>query len=240
MFRREDDDLALVADAEGMHGLGEIAPQDHPDSLALEQRPHDQRLGLVTAAAYLHETGSRVRFARRSPGEGDDAGPSCHIEHASIPSALNMLEWWKDLIRPIRLVDSRFGNLRYLRDARFWEGRAAFAPTGTEVEVLISGHSSGPTEQQRIFFSELQERYNSLWAELHRTLAIEAQRVHIDTRTLVLACIDVPQAGSDGSDAEWALSYETQPPSWHFTVQMRTDNRTPPAHETRSWYPSEL
>jgi hypothetical protein len=36
-----------------------------------------------------------------------------------------MLEWWKDLVRPIRRTDSKFGELRYLRDARFWEAMPA-------------------------------------------------------------------------------------------------------------------
>ncbi len=132
-----------------------------------------------------------------------------------------MLEWWKDLIRPIRMVDPRFGNLRYLRDAGFWEGRAVFVPTGTDVEVLIAGHSSGPTDEQRVFFDELQGRYNSLWAELRKTLEIEARRVEIDAVKFVLVCVDVPPAGVDRSDGEWALSYQTDPPSWHFTVRMR-------------------
>ena len=111
------------------------------------------------------------------------------------------------LIRPIRMVDPRFGNLRYLRDAGFWEGRAVFVPTGTDVEVLIAGHSSGPTDEQRIFFDELQGRYNSLWAELCKTLEIEARRVEIDAVKFVLVCVDVPPAGVDRSDGEWALSY---------------------------------
>lgn len=133
----------------------------------------------------------------------------------------DMLEWWKDLIRPIRIKDSRFGNLRYLRDARFWEGQAAFVPTHTVVEVLISGEPSGPTEQQRVFFDELEQRYNSLWPEVRKRLETEAQRAQIDgAREFILVCVDLPPAGSIGSDPEWALSYETDPRSWHFTVRM--------------------
>lgn len=133
----------------------------------------------------------------------------------------DMFEWWKDLIRPIRIKDSRFGNLRYLRDARFWEGQAAFVPTHTVVEVLISGEPSGPTEQQRVFFNELEQRYNSLWPEVRKRLETEAQRAQIDgAREFILVCVDFPPAGSIGSDPEWALSYETDPRSWHFTVRM--------------------
>jgi hypothetical protein len=48
----------------------------------------------------------------------------------------------------------------------------------------------------------------------------EARRVEIERREFVLVCVDLPVA-SDGADCEWALSYETRPPSWHFTVQMK-------------------
>jgi hypothetical protein len=46
-----------------------------------------------------------------------------------------MFEWWKDLVRPIRTTDPQFGKLRYLRDARFWEGQAVLSPIAAEVEV---------------------------------------------------------------------------------------------------------
>jgi hypothetical protein len=59
-----------------------------------------------------------------------------------------MLEWWKDLVRPIRTTDPQFGKLRYLRDARFWEGRATFSPIAAEIEVLIPGEPSGPADKQ--------------------------------------------------------------------------------------------
>ena len=87
-----------------------------------------------------------------------------------------MFEWWKDLVRSVRTTDPQFGNLRYLRDARFREGHAAFSPIAAEVEVLIPGEPSGPADKQRAFFNEIQTRSDSLWPEILRVLETEARR----------------------------------------------------------------
>lgn len=138
-----------------------------------------------------------------------------------------MFEWWKDLVRPIRKTDPQFGKIRYLRDARFWEGHAAFSPIAAEVEVLIPGEPSGPADEQRAFFDDIQKRYDLLWPDVLKVLDTEALRVESDGREFVLVCVDLP-APSGGGDCEWALSYETKPPSWHFTVQMK------------GWMPAEV
>lgn len=132
-----------------------------------------------------------------------------------------MLEWLKDLVRPIRITDPRFGQLRYLRAARFWEGRVAFPPIANDVEILIDGEPSGPMPQQRAFFDELQTRYESLWPELQAILATEARRLEIDVQDFVLVCLTLPAPSGSGLETEWDLSYETNPRSWHFMVQMR-------------------
>jgi hypothetical protein len=138
-----------------------------------------------------------------------------------------MFEWWTDLVRPIRKTDAQFGRLRYLRDARFWEGRAFFLPTAAEVEVLIPGQLSGPANEQRAFFNEIQTRYDALWPEILKKLETEAHRLEINRREFIVVCVDLPAPGDD-ADREWALSYETKPPSWHFTVHMK------------AWVPAEI
>ena len=130
-----------------------------------------------------------------------------------------MFEWWKDLIRPIRISDSRFGDLRYLRDARFWEGKSPFAPLDREVEVLIDGDANGPTDRQRVFFDEIESRYDALWPAIEGKLEVEARNLElandVEFSLVGLQVPDVP-----GDQAEWDLSYETVPPSWHFTVTV--------------------
>ena len=130
-----------------------------------------------------------------------------------------MLEWWKDLFRPIRVSDRRFGQLRFLRDARFWEGRAAFRPTHGQVEVLIHGSRSGPTDAQRSFFDEVERRYTELWPAVLASLGDESKRVELVASEFELVCVDIPE--TPGPTVEWQLSYETHPRSWHFTVTMQ-------------------
>jgi hypothetical protein len=130
-----------------------------------------------------------------------------------------MLDWWKDLFLPVRATDSRFGPLRYLRDARFWEARVHFSPVDGDVEVLIHGSRSGPTDQQRSFFAEAERRYPIVWPAIHEHLLDEAKRGHANASEFHLVCVDVPEDPSPV--AEWRLSYETSPPTWHFTVTMQ-------------------
>ena len=130
-----------------------------------------------------------------------------------------MFKWFKGA-RPLRMVDPRFGDLRYQRDAQFWEGRAEFAPLRAPVEVLIDGPDTGPTEGQRAFLDELERRYDAMWPDVRERLAHAAQRVHADSSTLVLVAISIPRGGVDRAGEEWNLSYETRPSSWHCTVHM--------------------
>ena len=60
--------LSLVADAERVHRLGEIAPQHHTDALALEETAHHQGFTLVATAPYLGECGGGRRAAGATVG----------------------------------------------------------------------------------------------------------------------------------------------------------------------------
>jgi hypothetical protein len=129
-----------------------------------------------------------------------------------------MLEQIRDIFQPIRKTDPRFGDLRYQRAARFWEGRSPFRPLGHEVEVLISGASTGPTEPQRAFYGEVEARYPSLWPRLQESLVSEAQRVSAPTSDFKLVAVDIPEVPSE--HASWELSYESAGRSWHFTLSL--------------------
>ena len=131
-----------------------------------------------------------------------------------------MLEWLKDLVRPIRLEDPGFGPVRHFRDAKFWEGKTPFPPLGREVEVLIHGPEAGPSDAQRVFYKEVQDRYAALWPELERMLKAEAMEIEESHRArFCLLSVNVPAA--PGQAVEWELSYETEPPSWHYTVTLQ-------------------
>ena len=53
----EDDDLALVAHAERVHGLRQVAPEHDRNAFALEDALDHERFGLVSTATHLDETG---------------------------------------------------------------------------------------------------------------------------------------------------------------------------------------
>ena len=129
-----------------------------------------------------------------------------------------MLAWLNDLLRPIRKRDSRFGDLRYFRSGEFWEGKVAFQPTGSVVEVLISGTAMAPTDEQRSFFAEVERRYDELLPAI-REILLEARRPTTpDDAQFELICVDIP--ATPGSHVEWELSYQTRPKSWNFTVTL--------------------
>ena len=65
-----------------MHGLGEVAPQDDSDALALQKRAHHERFGLVTPAHFF-EARDRFRFSGRSLAKWNDPGSPCHDDDAS-------------------------------------------------------------------------------------------------------------------------------------------------------------
>ncbi len=132
-----------------------------------------------------------------------------------------MFEFWKDLFRPIRKQDPRFGPLRYLRDARMWEGNRHFAPVGHEVGVVIFGEASGPTDRQCAFFDELAARYGGLWPAIRERLDAAARDYGLEGATQFrFDGLSIPE--QPGDTADWDLSYETEPPSrFYFNVLFK-------------------
>jgi hypothetical protein len=74
----------------------------------------------------------------------------------------------------------------YLSDARFWEGKASFRPIDRDVEVLILCDATGPRDEQRTFFDNLEARYDSLWPAIKERLDTEARRVGVLTNKFEL------------------------------------------------------
>ena len=109
-----------------------------------------------------------------------------------------MRDWWKDLFRPIRVTDARFGRLRFLRDARFWEGQSALLlAVGGDVEVLICGIFGGrpPTDQQRSFFAEVERRLIPRYGLPSKHACLDEARTGAGGRLASCAAgvVDVPE-----------------------------------------------
>jgi hypothetical protein len=125
-------------------------------------------------------------------------------------------------IRPLRIVDAVFGSLRFQR-VGFWEGRVTFAPTQSEVEVLLDGNRSGPTEAQRLFFTELSARFRGILPTLVKTMREELASYQGPPRqgqaeSFSLVCIGLPADVSASSSCE--LSFEDAA-GFHYTVPVR-------------------
>ena len=133
-----------------------------------------------------------------------------------------MIDWLKDLVRPIRRTDPQFGRMRYLRDTCTWEGWTSFAPTGGQVEVLLSGDRTGPSEQQRQFVRTLETRYASIFPAVRSSL-IEAVGPEAGISGLpvefTLVAIDLPAELTDATT--WELCYETEPKARFLAVEMK-------------------
>lgn len=62
--------------------------------------------------------------------------------------------------KPVILNDGCFGAFRFEelkdRSRNYFEGKGHFAPTNSEIEYLIEADKNGPTDEQKIFYQELQ------------------------------------------------------------------------------------
>jgi GT2 family glycosyltransferase len=157
-----------------------------------------------------------ARAARWSPATVLDAALRQSRMSKLLRARERMFDWLKDIVRPVWMDDPQLGRLRYFRDTRTWEGWIAFPPVGRQIEILLTGTHTGPTEHQREFLRALESRYEQLWEAVRPDL-LEAAVSRPKVFTLV--GIDLPAVVDDG--VEWELCYETEPESWLFTVQMR-------------------
>jgi hypothetical protein len=154
---------------------------------------------------------------------GAFAAERCVRLRVSIPGErrTNVLNWLKDLVSPVRVADPVLGPLRYLRDTRTWEGWLAFGPTGTQVELLLSGPVTGPSAEQRLFLSQVQARYSELLPSLENELQQAVPAGVAVPGRFVLKAIDLPEELSGVPD--WELCYEAEPAGdlSYFAVQLQ-------------------
>lgn len=66
--------------------------------------------------------------------------------------------------KPVIIEDSFFGKLRYLDfkgpSGGYFEGEGVFSPINQEIGYMIQADISGPTEEQKEFYRELQKNFN--------------------------------------------------------------------------------
>jgi hypothetical protein len=123
-----------------------------------------------------------------------------------------VLNWLRDIVAPLRMTDPELGPLRYSRDMGGWEGRLAFSPTNTDVEIFLLGPPSGPSETQRAFFREVSRRYEELWTLVHAEVCgCKGREGGTHLVQLVLEGITLRELGTSGPP-RWELWYKHDPP----------------------------
>ena len=71
---------------------------------------------------------------------------------------MNILKKIFTALGPLKLSDPVFGYIRFQK-VGFWEGKVQVKPLSSEIEVLIDGGATGPTEEQRRWFRIVEEKY---------------------------------------------------------------------------------
>lgn len=87
---------------------------------------------------------------------------------------MNIFKKIAESFKPIMLNDPVFGTLRFQK-VGFWEGKVQFKPLSSEIEVLVDGDATGPTEEQRRWFKEIEEKYTSFLPQIIDTAMPQIQ-----------------------------------------------------------------
>ena len=132
-----------------------------------------------------------------------------------------MFEWLKDLLRPLRVSDRHFGQMRYLRQTATWECLAEAAPPIGTVEVLIDAGENGPTAAQRSRWIELPRHFERLAQEARIRIEPILAELEIADFECTLAAVVLP-ADSDaasGTGIELTFGDRAGPPQFDVTVR---------------------
>ncbi|MFN7943379.1 MAG: hypothetical protein U0X73_17435 [Thermoanaerobaculia bacterium] len=129
-----------------------------------------------------------------------------------------MFEWWKDVLRPIRMEDRDFGQMRYLRQTSTWECQSPFDLEGGTVEVLIEGEAAGPSAAQRQRWRELPEHYSRLRSEAVAAIGRIIADQRIENFEFRLAAVCLPDALESSPDLELTFGNISGPPQFDAEV----------------------
>jgi hypothetical protein len=122
----------------------------------------------------------------------------------------------------VRRDDPVFGSMLYMGDElKYWEGKAHFAPTGTEIEVFVDGTSEDSMSQQHGFYESVCQRWSEWSAQITAKVRLEAEP---DSRgNLQVSSMSIPKSQLI-DDTEWEVSFSTQSSGYFYTVQMKGAN----------------
>src|SRR5439155_23081866 len=126
-----------------------------------------------------------------------------------------------------RRVYPIFGSMLYMGDRlQYWEGKANFSPTSTEIEVFVDGSAEDSMDQQHEFFQTLSAKWASLSEAIGKMLQ-EASRdwyPNLPAGSIwdhfSVASLDVPRHVLE--NAEWEITFSSKDDYGRlFTVHMK-------------------
>jgi len=130
-------------------------------------------------------------------------------------------------LKQARRDDPIFGSMLYMGDGlRYWEGKAAFTPTASTIEVFVDGSADDSMEQQHNFFRRILQEWPTLSETVGRFLREQWHeresgiRVESPWAWFRILSLSIPNADID--DATWELSFVTpSDPNQLWTVDMK-------------------
>ena len=132
-----------------------------------------------------------------------------------------------ETIKPVRRNDAIFGAMLYMGDKlSYWEGKAKFPPSNSEIQVFVYANRDGSLEGHYQFF----ERVCKEWPKLREAIAPKLYELYRDAnaKTLpgstweefVVGSISIPDSSFE--TAEWDISLEAKSDKAHtYFVEMR-------------------
>ncbi|HKX83702.1 MAG TPA: hypothetical protein VJL58_05760 [Pyrinomonadaceae bacterium] len=138
-----------------------------------------------------------------------------------------------------RRKDEVFGEIRFGRTfgiigAGFWDGQVEFLPLEKQVKVRVASGVSGPTQAQREFFIELENRYINIAGHIREVLLKTPLKYfgsdffgklmpELDWRDFELDAVGIEKIQS--SQHRWSLSFCHAPMTVSYSVNF--DGWTP-------------
>lgn len=129
--------------------------------------------------------------------------------------------------RKAQYVHPTFGNMCFQKMApgkSYWEGRALFGPTKTEIEVFVDGDESGVAPGTLEFYEKVQERYPGIVAKFQTEIVrqlrgLSHKSLPLDfASTCRLSSVSVPDARSRKA---WDIGMECVfDPGLSVTIEM--------------------
>lgn len=149
----------------------------------------------------------------------------------------NIKKWLSSEKKPLYIIDEVFGKLTLKEfkniNSNYWQGRAFFKPTKTEIEYFIQTKGkSQPNSGQKEFFLSLNQNYTSLLKVWQKTIngeigdSLFEMGINLDKAPLEnyfeLSHIKIPEKFDDNTS--WNVTFFAVPeidPNHEFTIEMK-------------------